>query len=343
VSSQKVLVTGATGLLGSHLLFEQVQSGRPVRAMFRSEEGRQTVKRIFSYYTDDAENLTDRIEWIKADLLELDSLEKAVADVDEIYHCGAMVSFDPRAHARMLKVNIDGTANLVNLALRAGVGAFCHVSSIATLTRTDPNKPADEESYWVPSPRNSVYSVSKFGAEREVWRGMEEGLPAVIINPSVILGPGFWKGNSELFTLAAGGLKFYPKGVNGFVDVRDVVQAMLGLTRARQLGLRFVCSAENLPYRTLFTMMAEALDSKSPRFPVGRLAGGLAWRGAWVWSKLTGQSPLLTRETIASSSQEFAYSSARLLSKLDFSFRPMADTITTCCALLLDDMAAGKA
>ena len=341
MSPKKVLVTGATGLLGSHLLLDLVRSGRPVRAIYRSDGGRQAVKRIFSYYDSNPEELYSRIEWVAADLLDPGALEDALADVQELYHCAAMVSFDPRERNRMLKVNIDGTANLVNLALRAKIEAFCHISSIATLTRTDPALPADEESYWIRSSRNSVYSVSKFGAEREVWRGMEEGLPAVIVNPSVILGPGFWHGNSSLFTLTSGGLKFYPKGSNGFVDVKDVARASISLTEGRHFGRRFVCSAHNLSYLDLLTRMSDVFGRKAPSFQVGRFSGGLAWRGARALSLLTGKPPVLTRETLNSASRDFAYVSARLISTLNFEFRSLDDTIAEACRLFLRDRAAG--
>lgn len=341
MSNPAILVTGSTGLLGSHLLYELARSGRPVRAIYRSEEGRLAVRRIFAYYHDNPADLYNRVEWVKADLMDLDSLEKALEGIRELYHCAAMVSFDPRDRNRMLRVNTDGTANLVNLAIRAQIEAFCHVSSIATLTRPDPALPADEESYWIRSSRNSVYSVSKFGAEREVWRGMEEGLPAVIVNPSVILGPGFWQGNSALFTLAARGLKYYPNGSNGFVDVRDVALAMTGLTGNRHFGRRFVVSAENLSYLDLLTRMSAALGQKAPSVRVGRISGGLAWRGARALSLLTGKPPVITRETVRSSSQDFACSSSRLISTLNFRFRPVDDTIAGTCRLFLNDRAAG--
>ena len=222
-----ILVTGGTGLLGSHLLFQLVKHGKKVRAIKRKGSNTAMVERIFSYYSDDPHGIFSSIEWMDADILDYGAMEDALDGIEEVYHCAAVVSFDSRDHNLMKKVNTGATANLVNLCLHHKVKKFCHVSSIATLGRTDNDGVTDEETYWKTSRKNSFYSVSKYGAEREVWRAMEEGLNAVIVNPSVILGPGFWHGNSGLFRLVDHGLKYYTEGVNGYVDVRDVANAMI--------------------------------------------------------------------------------------------------------------------
>src|ERR1035438_7534334 len=187
-----IFVTGGTGLLGSHLLCELVRSGKPVRALKRKSSDTSPVRRIFSYYLPDPDASFQKIEWVDADLLDFAAMDDALDGVSEVYHCGAMVSFYPKDHPLMLKVNIEGTANLVNLAFEKKITKFLYVSSVSTLGRNDSSGFSDEETYWKTSVKNTPYSISKYGGEREVWRGMEEGLNAVIFNPSVILGPGLW-------------------------------------------------------------------------------------------------------------------------------------------------------
>jgi len=247
-----ILVTGGTGLLGSHLLLDLTKAGKQVRAIKRHSSNIQLIRKVFSYYVEDPDKLMGQIEWVDADLLDFFSIEEALSGVTEIYHAGAIVSFYPKDHKEMLKVNIDGTSNLVNRAIEAKVEKFCYVSSVATLGRTDNDGLSDEETFWKPSRKNSVYAISKYGAEREIWRAMEEGLNAVIVNPSLILGPGFWEDNSGLFRLVWQGLKYYTRGVNGYVDVRDLSKVMVRLMDRNIFGERFIVSAENLSYEQLF-------------------------------------------------------------------------------------------
>ena len=274
-----ILVTGGTGLLGSHLLLELVKTGKQVRALKRPNADTDQVRKVFAYYVPDPDKLFAKIEWVDGDLLDMASLEIAIEGATEIYHAGAVVSFHPKDRDRMMKVNVDGTANLVNLSLEKKVNKFCYVSSVATLGRADTNETTNEESYWRISNKNSSYAISKYGAEREVWRGMEEGLNATIVNPSVILGPGYWNKNSGLFRLVWEGLKFYTTGVNGYVDVRDVVYVMIRLMDGDFSGQRFVLTSESISYLALFTYMAKYLRKAgtiskcSPNPHTFRLAG----------------------------------------------------------------------
>jgi dihydroflavonol-4-reductase len=333
-----ILVTGGTGLLGSHLLLELVKSGKQVRAIKRSSSDTGMVRKVFSYYEPAAEELAGRINWADADLLDFGAMEDAMQGITEVYHCGAVVSFYPKDHQSMLRVNIDGTANLVNLALDGKISKFCYVSSVATLGRAENNAVSTEETYWVPSKRNSVYGISKYGAEREIWRGMEEGLRAVIINPSVILGPGFWQDNSGLFRLVHDGLKYYTRGVNGYVDARDVSRAMQMLMDGDHFGQRFICSSGNLSYQALFGLMARYLGRPAPAVNVPPSMTSLAWRFESVRSFLTGAKPEVTREMAVTTSQVYTYSSEKLCRTLGFSFRPVEETIKEVCHHYLEDL-----
>jgi len=332
-----ILVTGGTGLLGSHLLLDLVKSGRQVRAIKRSTSNLSMVRKVFSYYVSNPDELAGKIEWTNADLMDFGAMEDALQGITEIYHVGAVVSFYPKDHKAMLKVNIEGTANLVNLAIQNKVEKFCYVSSVATLGRAENNDVSTEETYWVPSKKNSVYSISKYGAEREVWRGMEEGLNAVIINPSVIMGPGFWQDNSGLFRLVDEGLKYYTRGINGYVDARDICTAMIGLMDGNHFGQRYICSAENLTYQAFFTMIAKHLNKPAPSVNVPPAMTAIAWRVEAVRAFLTGSKPEVTREMAITTSQIYTYSSEKLCKTLNFRFRPAEETIREVCGFYLKD------
>ncbi len=332
-----ILVTGGTGLLGSHLLLDLVKSGKKVRAIKRATSDIGMVRKVFSYYVSNPDELAGKIEWVDADLLDSGAIEDAIEGVTEIYHAGAVVSFYPRDHKTMLKVNIEGTANLVNQAIEKKVSKFCYVSSVATLGRAENNDVSTEETYWVPSKKNSVYGISKYGAEREIWRGMEEGLNAVIINPSVIIGPGFWQDNSGLFRLVYEGLKYYTRGVNGYVDARDISKAMIGLMDGNHFGERFICSAANLSYQDFFGLIAKHMGKPAPSVNVPPAMTSVAWRVEAVRAFLTGSKPEVTREMATTTSQVYTYSSEKLCRTLDFEFRPAEESIREVCTFFLHD------
>jgi len=332
-----ILVTGGTGLLGSHLLFDLVKKGEKVRAIKRQTSNIQMVRKVFSYYTDQPDTILKNIQWVDADLLDFGAIEDAMEGISEIYHAGAVVSFYPRDHQAMLKVNTDGTANLVNHALDKKIQKFCYVSSVATLGRAENNGISDEETYWKPSSKNSVYSISKYGAEREVWRGMEEGLNAVIINPSVILGPGFWNDNSGLFRLVWEGLKYYTRGVNGYVDVRDISRSMIGLMDKGFFGERFICSADNLSYQEFFTLVAKHLDKPAPGMNVPPALTAVAWRIEAARAFLTKSKPEVTREMAITTSQVYRYSNEKIKKALDFDFIPVEESIRNICGFFIKD------
>jgi nucleoside-diphosphate-sugar epimerase len=333
-----VLVTGGTGLLGSHLLFELLHRGEKVRAIYRDQSRMNIVRKIFSYYTVDADDLFDRIAWFKADLLDLGSLEDALVGITQVYHAGAIVSFRPKDYQEMLRINIDGTANLVNLCIGTSPMQFCFISSVATLGRADHDGISDEETYWKPSRKNSIYSISKYGAEREVWRGIEEGLNALIVNPSVILGPGFWgDGNSGLFTRVWKGLKFYTNGINGFIDVRDVAAAMIDLMNRDYSRERFILSSGNCTYREVVGLMARYLNKPAPFIHVPPAMAQMAWRIERVRSLVTGTPPNVTRETATTASQVYRYSNEKVQKAIHFNFRSVEESIRDTCTLFLKD------
>ena len=333
-----ILVTGGTGLLGSHLLFQLARKQQPIRAIYRNEERKDLVKKVFGYYSEEPDKLFQSIEWVKGDLLDYGAIEEALREVTTIYHAGAIVSFYPSDHAMMRKVNIQGTTQLVNLALENRIERFCYVSSVATLGRAENDGDSDEDTHWVPSKKNSVYSQTKQAAEQEVWRGMAEGLQALIVNPSVILGPGYWQDNSGLFRLVHEGLKYYTRGVNGYVDARDVARAMIELTEGNHFGERFIVSAENLSYQELFTLMARYLDKPAPSVHVPPALTGIAWRVEALMSLLMRRKPEVTREMATTTAQIYTYTNHKIRERIGFEFIPAEQSIADTCIHYLNDL-----
>ena len=244
-----IFVTGASGLVGSHLIQSLLSKGKKVRALYR-----QAVP-VFAG--------SEQCEWIQGDILDPIGLTDALAGVDYVYHCAAIVSFAPGAAAKMLQSNVEGTANVVNACLVQQIKKLIFVSSVAALGRIRETESIDESMHWTPATSNSVYGQSKYLAELEVWRAMEEGLPMAIVNPVIILGAGDWNnGSSGIFKSAYNEFPWYTGGMSGFVDVLDVVDAMQILMESNVVGQRYVLSAENIHYRDIFNAIAKAFDKK---------------------------------------------------------------------------------
>ncbi len=331
-----VLVTGGTGFLGSHLLYHLLNEGEQVRALKRAGANMDVTEVVFSYYMPDYKKLFDKIEWIEGDLMDIFSLEKALDGVDDVYHSAALVSFLPADREKMMDTNINGTANLVNIALEKKIRKLCHVSSIAAIGRAENDKPIDEEVVWKASKRNSNYAKSKYGSEKEVWRGIEEGMNAVIINPSVILGPGDLKsGGGKLIRLIQKGLKFYTEGVNGYVDARDVAKAMYLLMKSDIVNERFIVSSENVPLKNIVYQIAEYISKPAPKYKATPFMGELAWRFDKLRGLLTGRKPFITKETAETAGNKYYYTSKKLIKALGFEFIPVKDSLIDSCELFL--------
>ncbi len=318
-----ILLTGGTGLVGSHLLFELTQSGKSVKALRRHGSKTDIVEKLFRWYNaDNFQQQLSLIEWVDGDVSDIFSLREALKGVKQVFHCAAVVSFVPSERPQMLKINIDGTANLINACLKADIDKFCHCSSIAAVGRPDKGTWVDESLIWKTSRKNSYYSISKFGAEREVWRGSEEGMNVVIVNPSVILGPGDpYRSSARLFTTVKNGLRFYSKGTTGFVDVRDVAKSMHKLMAKNIFNERYIINSENLSYKEFFQIIAKHAGVKPPFFKAGRTLSEIAWRMEKIRSVITGTNPLITKETARSANSNFRFSNEKIKNDLQLSFR----------------------
>lgn len=338
-----IFVTGGTGLVGAHLLFELTSKGKKVRALKRKTSNLQQVLKTFSYYSNNSNELFSLIEWVDGDILDYFNLENILTGVTEIYHCAAIVSFDPKERQKMIANNVEGTANLVNAAIENGVKKICHVSSIAALGRLENGQFVTEETNWVPTKRISGYSESKFFSETEIWRGIEEGLDAVIVNPSIIFGPANWEtGSAKMFKTILDGMKFYTKGVTGFVDVRDVVKVMVLLMGERNFesakNQRYLLNAENLSYQNVFSQIAVALGKPRPKYFAPALLLKFVWRAAKLDSLITGKPAMLTRETVANSNTVYNFDGSKITKQFNFEYRPISETIQQTAFFLKKDM-----
>lgn len=320
-----ILVTGGTGLVGSHLLFELASGGRRLRALRRDGSNVELVRRLFHWYAPEkGDELFEHIEWVDGDLGDLVGLQEAMEGVRHVYHCAAVVSFLPEDREMMMKANVDGTANLVNVAMEAGIEKFCHCSSVAALGMPEKDNLVHESLVWKTSRRNSWYAISKYGSEREVWRASEEGLPVVIVNPVVVIGPGDpVRSSAQLYQSVKNGMKFYTSGVTGFVDARDVAMAMVRLTESDIINERFILSSEDLSYQELFTLFALYSNARAPKYKAGRFLSELAWRAERVRSFITGQRPLLSKETARNANIKRNFSNEKVKDALGIEFRPV--------------------
>lgn len=333
-----ILVTGGTGLVGTHLIYELLKKGEKVRAIRRKSSKTEKLKKVISYYQDNANDLLKNLEWVYADILDIASLEEAMEGVDRIFHSAAIISFNPSEHKKMIENNTRGTANLVNAALDKNIKKLCHVSSIAAVGRDNTKDLVTEDEQWTYSKKQSAYAISKHESEREVWRGIAEGLDAVIVNPSIIFGPGHWgEGSSQIFSKLWKGLKFYTKGVTGYVDVRDVVHCMIELMEGDFNNERYILNAENISYEKLFSIIARELNVKQPSIFANKLMGAIVWRIAKVISLVTGKKPLITREPARTANKKYYFSNEKICKALHFEFRNIEQTVIDTAVLFRKD------
>jgi nucleoside-diphosphate-sugar epimerase len=318
------LVTGATGLVGSHLLLKLLQQGEPVIAMKRSSSNLKEVEEVFSFYTPDYKTLFNKIIWREADLNDVLGFDELLKDVKTVYHCAALISLEDKDKAQLLKANKEGTANLVNACIYNKIEAFCFVSSIATLQNKDIKSDVDETVFWKTSPDQSAYSLSKYLAEQEVWRGMEEGLNAIIVNPGVIVGPGNWgRGTGQLVSLSYKGVKFYTGGVTGFVGAIDVAGAMVALMNKKIFGERFILVENNYPFKYILDKIHSELGKPLPKIKAGT---GLLTLGKW-FSFLMPDGQKLTSSTISALTTKTTFSNRKLGRFLDYKYTTIEECL----------------
>lgn len=319
-----ILVTGGTGLVGSHLLFHLVQKNEGIKAIHLGTSDFEPVKQVFRSYSDESDTLFNKIQWIEADLNDIPALEQAFEEVTLVYHCAAMISFAASDYQKMRRVNIEGTTNIVNLCISYKVNKLCFVSSVAAIENAAEGVLMDETDNWNNASEKSGYAITKYGAEMEVWRASQEGIPVVIVNPGVILGTGFWhKGSGKMFSTVHKGLNFFTTGTTGFIGVQDVVRLMMKLMDSNVSNDRFILVAENLSYKKVLSSIAEALGKKKPSISLNKYFMGFMWRLEFLRSKISGSAPLITKITARSSMSNRPYSSQKIKDLMSFDFEPI--------------------
>lgn len=315
-----ILVTGGTGLVGSHLLLHLLVRGESVRAIFRNETNIIKTKSVFNYYSKS--ELFSKIDWIKADILDIPSLEIAFENVDYMYHCAGFISFDPKDENQLRKVNIEGTANIVNFCIAKKIEKLCHVSSIAALGDLTTNQTIlTENNEWNPEKLHSDYAISKYGAEMEIWRGQQEGLKVVIVNPGVIFGPCFWnQGSGAFFSTIKKGIPFYTNGSTAYVAVTDVVKIMHELMISECSSERFIVIAENITYKTIIDLIATKIGARKPIIEAKSWLLNFAWRLDWLLSFIFRTKRKITKQSSLSIQNSNLISNEKIKNFLNYSF-----------------------
>lgn len=318
-----ILVTGGTGLVGRHLLLKLTEDALSIRAIYRSQDRVKLVEEFFSFAK--AQPRFSKITWIQADITDIPQLSVAFQGVTKVYHCAALISFDPYDFKQLIKINVEGTANVVNLCLAEEVTKLCHLSTIASLAKL-PNTPINEDNHWDPNEQNSVYSISKYGAETEVWRASQEGLPVLIFNPGVIIGEGpLEEGSGKLFKKILKNNPYYPEGGSGFIDVKDLVNLMIQGMSSTINNERFVTIASNHSFKYILDEIAKNLSKKAPAKSISRnvlkfLAAIDSFKGVFTRKRK------LTLPLVNSASQIQTYDNTKI--KQTFSFNPTPTEMT---------------
>ncbi len=332
-----IFVTGGTGLVGSHILLRLAKEGMPFKALKRETSSLQICENVFSYYA--AKDLFVKINWVIGDVNDIPALGKAMEGCSKVLHCAGVISFHPTEVELMRKVNIEGTANVVNVAISKGIKKLGYISSIAALGRNSTVGIVDEECYFKATKLDSNYALSKYYAEQEVWRASQEGLDVVMVNPSVILGPGDWtKGSSQIFQRIHKGLKFYTTGSTGYVDVVDVANSLIALLFSEVKNERFIVNGTNLKYRDCFNRIADGFGKPHATIKVTPFLKEIAWRVEAFRSFITGKKPLLTQETANSAMTNGTYSTAKIKSAIEFQFTDIDSTIKKYCDWFIADL-----
>lgn len=319
-SAQHILVTGGAGLIGHELIRQLLAEGYRVKA---------------TMHKNPLDIHHPSLEVVQTDLLDVVALEETMKAVTHVYHCAALVSYAPRDRRRLFQLNIEGTTNIVNACIDAGIQKLIHVSSVAALGRLREGM-VDEQMSWTEETSNSNYGKTKYLSEMEVWRGVAEGLDAVIVNPSLVLGPGDWnKGSTVIFKSMYEEFQWYSTGVSGFVDVRDVARAMILLMDSNISGERFILSGENASYQKVFTEISECFGKNPPRKRINAFLAGLVWRLEAIKSGFTGKNPLVTKETAHTSLAKANFDHSKIQAALPgFQFTPLGETIAHTCTQL---------
>jgi dihydroflavonol-4-reductase len=328
------LITGGTGFLGAHLAALLLHKQQSVRIMKRTSSSPDEISLIFKYHFGNAgPEMLKKIQFFEGSLMNPFDIEESLKGVKYVFHCAAKVSFNPRDQKNMFHINVEGTENIVNVLLNSSVEKLCHVSSIAALGRTSMHNKITESTPWDDTGQNSGYSVSKYRGELEVWRGIAEGLPAVIVQPGILLGPGLWnKGSCKLFSLVKSGLKYYTNGINGYIDVEEAADRMISLIKTPVSGERFILVSENLSYKELFTQIAQGLNVRGPSIHAGFTTRRFVVAIDCFRSFISGKDRVFSPDFARLAGQIARYDASKIISLSGKQFTPINECIEKTCS-----------
>jgi len=330
ISNKKmVLLTGATGLIGSYILYDLLQAGEKVRAIKRPETDFEGLNNTFTFLNKlrNQQLSYNSAEWVLGDVSDYQSLSDAFFGVSFVYHAAGYVSFCKKDRQKLMEINVKGTANVVNAALANSIKKIAYVSSVAAIGKNFENQFSNEETKWSRED-SSGYSESKYLAELEVWRGVAEGLPAVIVNPSVVMGVNNWnKSSGKLFSTVYRGLNYYSIGQTGFVNAEDVSKMLITLLKSNIENERFIVSSENLSYKEVFMQIAQSLEKNPPRKELTKKLAAVAWRLDWLRSIITKREQVFTKETAKSSFNKSAYENKKSIKHTNLNYLNISNTI----------------
>ncbi len=336
-----IFITGGSGMLGSRLVYDFYLKQKKVTVLVQNQNSVLRLRNNIGYYTNNVDSVINNIDFVEGDILDYDLLNNTIEPGSFVYHCAAYVSFNKRDTNKINTININGTANIVNICLQKNVSQLCHVSSIGAIGSSANGSSITENTPWTPGLK-SAYSLSKYYSELEVWRGIAEGLNAVIVNPAVMIGEGDWeRGSGELFSRTYKGIGFYTLGSTGYVDIFDVSKAMIALTEAGVCGQRFILSAETLNYRMFFTKVAVALKVKPPHRYAGKTLTEIAWRTDSIVSLILCRKPLLTKNTSRIAHCSDSYDGQKIKQYITFEYTPVWTTIKRVAKAFLTNTKVG--
>jgi dihydroflavonol-4-reductase len=328
-----ILVTGGTGFLGAHLVYQLSQKQDAVRVLYRSADRFEQVRQVFSFYTDQVEALFQRIEWVQGDITDIYRLNEIMQGVDVVYHLAGLINFEWRQLDRLKKTNIEGTANIVNAALAHNIKKLCYVSSIAAMS-TSPQDSDLEESLEPIGVFEDPYALTKYCGEKEVWRGQQEGLDVLIVRPGVILGEGFWySGSGKLIKHAAKNPLFYPSGATGFIDVRDVAQQSIALMDGPIKNKAFVFVGHNASFRSILDALCVLFEQPKPKFQAPKMLLQCMSMIDFLWAGLFKRSQKLPKAYVLAMFRQSIYDTETLPGVTHLPFRALKDTLARICAL----------
>ena len=328
------LVTGATGIIGSHVVLKLLQNNKPVIACKQKSSNINKTKQLFGFYNQS--HLFEKIVWKDIDICDIFSIEEALEGVTTVYHCAGLVSFNRKDRKKLFLLNETGTANVVNACIEKKIKALCHVSSISTINNSDYKEALHENIFWKTNGKESDYAISKYNGEREVWRGIEEGLNAVIVNPGIVLSPGFWnQSSSRLFKKCYQGNSFYTDGITGYVSAKDTAEAMIQLVEKNHFANRYILIEGNYSFETILNLISTGLSKRKPTIHAGKTLLQFGRILDFILSRFTGREQILTKSFIHSALHKKPYLNTKIKDTLSLKFSPIEAEIKEICDILV--------